>query len=128
MENTQQSNPLAMFMRQPKIYISLPSGGKYWPVGSLEIPNNNQLAVYSMTARDELLLNIPDALMNGQAVVDVIQNCVPSIKNAWEMPSIDVDVILIAIRLATYGEMMTTPVKFGEVEMEYKVDLRTVMD
>ena len=128
MENTQQSNPLAMFMRQPKIYISLPSGGKYWPEGSLEMPSNNQLAVYSMTARDELLLNIPDALMNGQAVVDVIQNCVPSIKNAWEVPSIDMDVILIAIRLATYGEMMTSPVKFGEVEMDYKVDLRTVMD
>jgi hypothetical protein len=68
-------------------------------------------------------------LLNGQAVVDVIENCVPNIKNAWHTPSIDMDLILIAIRLATYGEMMTTPLKFGEdVEMDYRVDLRQIMD
>jgi hypothetical protein len=85
--------------------------------------------VYSMTAKDELMLKVPDALMNGQAVVEVIQNCMPNIKNAWNCPNIDMDLILIAIRLATYGEQMTTPLKFGEdIEMEYKVDLRLVMD
>lgn len=124
-----QSNPLSMFMRQPKIYIRLPSGGNFWPEGSLELTDTGDFPVYSMTARDELILKVPDALMNGQAVVDVIQNCMPNVKNAWNVPSIDLDLILIAIRLATYGEMMTTPVKFSEeFEMEYKVDLRTVMD
>jgi hypothetical protein len=82
-----------------------------------------------MTAKDELMLKIPDAVMSGQAVVDVIQHCIPSIKNAWQTPSIDLDVILIAIRLATYGEKMTTPITFGDdIEMEYTVDLRNVMD
>jgi hypothetical protein len=82
-----------------------------------------------MTAKDELMLKVPDAVMSGQAVVDVIQHCIPHIKNAWHMPSIDLDVALIAIRLATYGEKMTTPITFGEdFEMEYTVDLRTVMD
>jgi hypothetical protein len=82
-----------------------------------------------MTAKDELMLKIPDALMNGQAVVDVIQNCIPNIKNAWNVPSTDIDVILIAIRLATYGEKMTTPITFtGDIEMDYQVDLRVVMD
>jgi hypothetical protein len=118
-----------MFMRQPKIYIKLPSNGDFWPSGSIEIPENGEFPVYSMTAKDELMLKVPDALMNGQAVVDVIQHCIPNIKNAWECPSIDLDIILIAIRLATYGEMMTTPVKFGEeLEMEYQVDLRILMD
>jgi hypothetical protein len=75
------------------------------------------------------MLKIPDAVISGQAVVDVIQHCVPNIKNAWNIPSIDLDVILIAIRLATYGEKMNTPITFGEdIEMEYTVDLRTVMD
>jgi len=127
--NTMPTNPLAMYMRQPKIYIRLPSGGQYWPVGSIEIPENGQLPVYSMTAKDELLLNIPDALMNGQAVVDVIQNCIPNIKNAWATPTLDLDTLLIAIRIATYGELMKTPVKFNnDVEMDYQVDLRIVLD
>lgn len=124
-----QHNPLASFMRQPKIYISLPSQGQYYPPGSIELNETEQLAVYSMTAKDELLLNVPDALMNGQAVVDVIQNCIPGIKDAWHVLSIDIDFILLAIRLATYGEMMTTPIKINdEVEFEYQVDLRVVMD
>ena len=122
-------NPLTSFMRQPKVYISLPSQGQFWPDGTLDLPENQQIAVYSMTAKDELLLNIPDALMNGQAVVDVIQHCIPSIKNAWYVPSIDIDLLLLSIRLATYGEMMSTPVKISEdIEYDYQVDLRLVMD
>jgi hypothetical protein len=125
----QQSNPLTSFMRQPKIYIRLPSNGEYWPPGSLNMPETRELPVFSMTAKDELMLKVPDALMNGQAIVDVIQNCIPSVKNAWATPGIDMDVMLIAIRLATYGEKMVTPLTFGEdIEMEYTVDLRTVMD
>ena len=128
METTlQPQNPLANFMRQPKIYIKLPSDGAFWAPGSLVMPASRELPVYSMTARDELMLKIPDALMNGQAVVDVIEHCVPSIKNAWEIPSIDLDVILIAIRIATYGEKMTLPIH-DNVDIEYDVDLRIVLD
>ena len=124
-----QPNPLASFMRQPKIYIRLPSNGEFWPAGSLQISETGEYPVYSMTAKDELMLKVPDAVMSGQAVVDVIQHCVPNIKNTWHMPNIDLDVVLIAIRLATYGEKMTTPITFGEdIEMEYSVDLRQVMD
>ena len=123
------TNPLSMFMRQPKIYIRLPSNGEFWPEGSLEMSETGEFPVYSMTAKDELMLKIPDALMNGQAIVDVIQHCVPNIKNAWHTPTIDLDILLIAIRLATYGEMMTTPIKFkDDLELEYQMDLRVVMD
>lgn len=121
-------NPLAMYMRQPKIYIRLPSNGEFWPAGSLEISETGEYPVYSMTAKDELALKVPDALMNGEAVVNVIQHCIPNIKNAWACPNLDLDIILIAIRLATYGEMMNTPIKFGDLELEYQIDLRVVMD
>lgn len=125
----QQLNPLASFMRQPKIYIRFPSNGEYWPAGTFDISETGEYPVYSMTAKDELMLKVPDAVMSGQAVVDVIQHCIPNIKNAWQMPSIDLDVALIAIRLATYGEKLVTPLTFGEeIEMEYTVDLRNVMD
>lgn len=122
------SNPLTMYMRQPKIFTKLPSNGAFWPAGSIDMPENGKFAIYSMTAKDELLLNVPDALMNGQAVVDVIQNCVPAIKNAWHTPSIDLDAILVAIRIATYGEMMSTPITVDKIELDYSVDLRIILD
>jgi hypothetical protein len=123
------ANPLTSYMRQPKIYISLPSQGNFWPEHSIDMPENNELPVYSMTARDELLFKTPDALMNGQSIVDVIQSCVPNIKNAWVTPSIDLDTILIAIRIATYGEDMEfthkIPVIFEDVD--YGIDLKTLL-
>jgi hypothetical protein len=121
-------NPLMGMMRQPKIYIRLPSNGDFWKEGSLELSVTGEYPVYSMTAKDELALKIPDALMNGQAVVDVIQNCMPNIKNAWDCPNVDMDVILIALRVATYGEMMTVPINMGEFNSEYQIDLRQLMD
>lgn len=121
-------NPLIGMMRQPKIYIRLPSGGNFWPEGSIIMPESGEFPVYSMTAKDELALKIPDALMNGQAVVDVIQNCMPNIKNAWHCPNLDMDVILIAIRIATYGEFMTVPINIADFSSEYQADLRQVLD
>jgi hypothetical protein len=83
-----------------------------------------------MTAKDELTLKTPDALMNGQAVVDVIQSCVPNIKNAWNTPSIDVDMLLVSIRLASYGEMMEVSHTVPNTEdiVSHNIDLRVVLD
>jgi hypothetical protein len=123
-------NPLANYMRQPKIYITLPSRGEFWSKGSIDFPDNGEFPVFSMTARDELLFKTPDALMNGQAIVDVIQSCIPAIKDAWATPTIDLDTILIAIRLATYGEKMpfTHKVPGTDEEVEYEIDLRMLLD
>jgi len=125
-----KNNPLTGFMRQPKIYIRLPSEGKYWEPNSLVMPESGELPVYSMTARDELAFKTPDALLNGQAVVDVVQSCIPAIKNAWRMPNIDVDMILVAIRIATYGSSMevTHRVPGTEEDAEHIVDLQGILD
>jgi len=104
--NTKPVNPLANYFRQPKIYIKLPSHGKFYANDSLDKSEIDEYAVYAMTAKDELMFKTPDALMNGQATVEVIKSCVPSIKEPWNMPSIDLDAVLIAIRIATYGENM----------------------
>lgn len=127
--NIPRVNPLTQYMRQPKIYINLPSKGNYWPEGSLQFTETGEFPVYSMTARDELLFKTPDALMNGQAIVDVIESCMPNIKNAWEMPTIDLDTVLIAIRLATYGEYMNFSYKVPVVneEEEYQIDLKLLI-
>ena len=122
-------NPLSKYFRQPALYIKLPSEGKYWPQGSLDLPVTGEIPVYPMTARDEITLRTPDALMNGAGVVEVLQSCCPSITNAWKMPSIDVDTVLIAIRVASYGYEMPIDTKCphcGE-ENSHGVDLRQVL-
>jgi hypothetical protein len=125
-----KTNPLASIMRQPKIYISLPSKGKYWAEGSLNPTVSGEFPVYSMTAKDEIILKTPDALMNGQGIVDVIQSCMPNVLNAWAAPQVDLDVILVAIRMATYGEIMTLEINHPTLEgpMDYEVNLREILD
>jgi hypothetical protein len=126
----QGSNPLQKYFRQVKNYMRLPSKGKFYPAGVLDMPATGELPVYAMTAKDELLFKTPDALMNGQATVDVIQSCVPNIKNAWLMPSIDLDAVLIAIRIATYGESMDVNITVPNttIKRDFSMDLRLALD
>lgn len=124
------TNPLSQYFRQPSIYIKLPSQGQNYPNGTLSMPANGELPVYPMTAIDEITYRTPDALFNGQATVNVIQSCVPAIKDAWAVPSIDLDTILIAIRVASYGHNMefTSSCPACNDVSERTLDLRTVLD
>jgi len=124
------NNPLKRFFRQPAIYIKLPSAGQHWAPGSLELPQNGELAVYPMTAMDEITYRTADALFNGQAVVNVVQSCVPAIKNAWHIPSMDLDTILVGIRIASYGHEMQFDSDCPHCQQEntFGLDLRTIMD
>jgi len=125
-----QVNPLQRFFRQPKIYLKLPSSGNFYAPGSLVKTQNGEYPVYAMTAKDELLIRTPDALLNGQSTVDMIQSCVPNIKDAWAVPSIDVDAILVAIRIATYGEKLDINAFLPGLDEErtYETDLRNILD
>jgi len=97
------TNPLKQYFRRPEIYLKLPSGGDFYPAGSIDLPDNHELPVYPMTAIDEITSKTPDALFNGTAVVDIIKSCIPNIKNPWDIPIIDLDPILVAIRAASNG-------------------------
>jgi hypothetical protein len=127
---TQSPNPLKAFFRQPAIYLKLPSNGSFWPEGSVEFPHNRELPVYPMTAVDEITYRTPDALFSGQSVIDVVQSCIPAIKNAWAMPYIDVNSILIGIRVASYGHAMevSTVCTNCNHEDDFELDLRHVLN
>lgn len=124
-QNQPKKNPLASFYRQPKIYVTLPSKGEFYPPGSLDISADGSYPVYSMTAKDELLFKTPDALLSGQSTVELIKSCVPAILDPWKMPSIDLDFCLIAIRIATYGDKMEVNCSCPHCNAEnsYDVDL-----
>lgn len=124
-----QFNPLTKYFRQPKIFIQLPSKGLFYPPGVLKGDYNN-VPIFGMTGMDEILFKTPDALFNGEASTTVIESCCPYISDAKQMPSVDVDAVLVAIRLATYGEEMTinfTCKKCGTAS-DYDIDLKTIID
>ena len=106
MEITNMTNPLKQYFRRPAIYMRLPSDGKFYSEGSIDLPDNKELPIYPMTAIDEITSKTPDMLFNGSAIVEIIRSCVPNIKNPWEIPQIDLDPILVAIRAATNGNGM----------------------
>ena len=124
------NNPLKQYFRQPAIYVKLPSQGNGYPAGALAMPPTGELPVYAMTAIDEITYRTPDALYNGQATVNVIQSCVPDIKDGWGIPSADIDTLLVAIRIASYGHDMdfNTQCPACKHESERTLDLRTVLD
>lgn len=123
-------NPLANYYRQPKLYIKLPSKGQYYPEGALDVAENGDYAVYAMTAKDELMLKTPDALLSGESTVQVIKSCMPAILDPWKMPTIDVDAALIAIRIATYGESMdvTGTCPHCKEESKYAIPLTNMLN
>ena len=101
-----ENNPLKQYFRRPSIYIKLPSGYKNYPAGVIDIPESGELPVYPMTAIDEITVKTPDALFNGSAIVDIINSCIPNIKDPWKLSSVDVDAVLIAIKSAADGNDM----------------------
>jgi hypothetical protein len=123
------NNPLQKYFRQPKLYVSLPSKGLYYDAQSLNCDASN-VPIFAMTGMDEIIMKTPDALFNGQATIKLIESCCPAITDANQVPSLDIDALLIAIRTATYGEMMTvghTCQNCGS-ENDFEVNLTTVTD
>ena len=101
---TENTNPLKRYYRQPQISIQLPSKARYYAADVVETTTTGEHPVLPMTAIDELAFRTPDSMMNGQATVDVIKSCIPTIIDPWQLVNYDIDTVLIAIRIASYGE------------------------
>lgn len=109
--------------------MALPSGINYPP--NVMVPSKTgEIGIMPMTAKDEIRFKTPDALMNGQGVVDVIQSCCPSVKDAWQIKNYDLDTILVAIRIATYGETMDISFNVPGINEQatHTVNLPAVLD
>jgi hypothetical protein len=131
MEKTpQNTNPLSRYFRQPQLYISLPSAGRFYDDTVITKTANGEHAVLPMTSMDEMAFKIPDALMSGQSSVDVIRSCVPDIKDPWKLVNYDLDTVLIAIRIASYGETLdvTAGVPGTNEQASHSVSLPQMLD
>jgi hypothetical protein len=126
----ESNNPLRRFFRQPAVYIKLPSEGNFYPPDAIDIPPNGEFPIYAMTAMDEITYRTSDALFNGTAIINVIKSCVPNILDPWKIPNIDMDTLLVAIRIASYGHAMDfeSSCPHCEHENSFGLDLRTILD
>ena len=122
-------NPLAKHFRQPVLYVKLPSNGRWYPDGAVDLPLTGEIPIYAMTARDEITMKTPDALMNGTSTVHVLESCCPHIKDPWKMPLVDLDTLLIAIRIASYGKEMefTTTCPHCTTKIDQGLDLSVIL-
>lgn len=122
-------NPLKKYFRQPKIFTSLPTGGIYSDPGTYAGDVEN-MPIYGMTGMDEILMKTPDSLLSGESTVKVIESCCPVIKNAWAISILDLDPVLCAIRIATYGNTMTIQHTCSKCEAmnDYDIDLGDIMN
>lgn len=100
------NNPLQNYFRKPVLTVTLPSKGQGYKNGSIDLPESGELPIYPMTAIDEINVRTPENLSNGKTLINLVSSCVPAIKDPWEIPSIDLDTILLGIRMATSGKTL----------------------
>lgn len=122
-------NPLQQYFRQPKLYVALPSKASYNKLGSFQGDATN-VPICSMTGADEILMKTPDALLTGETTVKIFESCCSAIKDGWEVSSLDTDLLLTAIRIASTGNIFEVHHVCPQCEElnEYDIDLTTVID
>ena len=125
-----EENVLKQFMRTEKIFVKLPSEGKFYDEDVASFTDNNEIGILPMTAIDELSLTNPDALLNGEGIKKVVESCCPLIKNAKKLFSPDIDILLLGIRHASYGDELKFQVDCPECKAEnhYTVSIRSLIE
>jgi hypothetical protein len=123
------NNPLKKYFRQPKVYIDLPSKGIYNKPGTLN-GDPAHVPIFGMTGMDEILIKTPDALLNGEATVKVIESCCPVVQDAWDLCLLDLDAILTAIRIATQGNTMPVSHRCTACDVinDYDIELGNIVE
>ena len=123
-----QANPLFKYFRKPTIYVQIPTGGRFNP--EIDKTLLDEIPVMPMTAIDEITMQNPDALLNGEALMSVIASCIPTIPDPRNLCSIDADLLFLAIKYATYGKTVThlhTCTECKE-QAEYNIDINNVLE
>ena len=122
------NNPLIKYFRKPKIYVTLPTGGRFNP--ELKTTLLDEVGVSAMSAIDEISLRNPESLLNGEAIKSVIESCVPAVGDPMKLCNIDIEALFLAIQYATYGNDLTHEHKCENCEeiAEYKIDVNEILN
>jgi len=124
------TNPLAAYIRTPKIYVKLPSQAKFYDPSSIELSVNGEVAVYALTAIDQIMLKTPDAMLNGEALLKVVQNCVPGVKDVKRLVEPDINTLMLAIKIASSGQSTELDIACPNCNKEhsFNINLSQILD
>lgn len=115
-----RTNPLQNFFRKPKLSVLLPSRGRWYPKNTLTKPT---VDIYPMTAADDLRFKTNEVLLNASAISELIQSCIPDIADPEQMPVLDLDVLILAIRQASYSSTIKASVSVPNTALTLTLDL-----
>lgn len=113
-----KQNPLSGHFRTTKFHITLPSNSSMYPDGTIEYTEDGEIGIMGMTSRDEMGIKNPDALLNGEAIINLLKSCVPAIRQPKKLIANDIDACLLAIRHASYGDNLDIKVDCPECKKE----------
>ena len=121
-------NPLSKYFRKPGIYVQIPTGGKFNP--EIEKTVLDELPILPMTAIDEISMQNPDELLNGEALINLIKSCCPAIPNPRNLCNIDAEMIFLAIKYASYGKDVnhTHTCSKCEEKADYNIDINHILE
>lgn len=74
---------------------------KWYSDDQVETTDDGEIAVYPMGAIDDIMLNTPDAMLNGRALENVIRSCAPGIKDVKRFMIPDLEAVFVGIKSAT---------------------------
>lgn len=126
---TTKPNPLLEKIRMPGMTFSLPSKALFYHNQEVELEGGKpEVYVSPMTTMDELAITSVDKLLNGTAVDEVFARCIPSIKSPREILARDVDYLMMALRVVSFGASTTIDYQHscdGARSCKYDIDVET---
>lgn len=100
-------NPLMDFARKTECSVKLPSQGVWYDDDNITFNAIGEVDIRPMLPNDEMKIVNPETLISGDAIISLIKSCCPSIKRPEELYYPDVNVLLLGIKKATYGDELT---------------------
>ena len=100
-------NPLMNFARKTECSVKLPSQGLWYDDDNITFNAIGEVDIRPMLPNDEMLIVNPETLISGDSIIELIKSCCPSIKRPEELYYPDVNVLLLGIKKATYGDEIT---------------------
>lgn len=101
-----QENPLLKKIKLPGKRFRLPSRGLFYTDGELkDTVVDGEIEIFSMSTTDEITLRTPDYLFSGEAIEKVFKRCIPEVEKPLKLLSRDVDYLLTALRVVSYGDV-----------------------